>query len=102
MIDSRNTDHSELLVAELDDVIQALLEPMAPSQALFSRLQATIDRPPHRYAPFCSRVAQLFDLDEDAVLDDHVVLSWPATTPPPRPIGAHTRACSQGSHRGRE
>jgi hypothetical protein len=34
---------------------------------LFERFQGTISKPPHRYAPFYSRAAELFDLSEDAV-----------------------------------
>jgi hypothetical protein len=34
---------------------------------LFERLQGTVSKAPHRYAPFYSRAAELFDLSEEAV-----------------------------------
>jgi hypothetical protein len=42
----------------------------APSAALFQRLQATIDEPPYRYAPFFARAAELFDLPESTIISE--------------------------------
>jgi anti-sigma factor ChrR (cupin superfamily) len=46
------------------------LEDFAPSAALLERLRATLDTPPHRYAPFFERAAELFDLPESVVIDE--------------------------------
>lgn len=42
--------------------------PRAPSQSLLERLELTLSEAPHRYAPFFSRAAQLFDLPEEALI----------------------------------
>lgn len=56
------------LVAELDVLVASLLPPVTPSSALFARLQATVERPPQRYAPFFDRLSELFDLSEQDVI----------------------------------
>ena len=38
------------------------------SAALLARLEATLSEPPHRYAPFFSKAAELFDLPESDVI----------------------------------
>lgn len=76
--ESHETDEDfEALVAELDDVMASLLEPMAPSAELLTRLQTTVALPPHRYAPFFERVAELFDLSEAAVVSELARLAEP-------------------------
>ena len=40
----------------------------APTSNLLERLELTLSEPPHRYAPFFSQAAQLFDLPEDALI----------------------------------
>jgi hypothetical protein len=42
----------------------------APSDALLDRLRATLDTPPHRYAPFFERAAELFDLPESVIISE--------------------------------
>jgi hypothetical protein len=54
--------------AELDVLLASLLPPVVPSQALLTRLQSTVDKPPQRYAPFFDRLSELFDLPEDKVV----------------------------------
>jgi anti-sigma factor ChrR (cupin superfamily) len=53
------------------------LKDFEPSVALFGRLQATIDEPPYRYAPFFALTAQLFDLPEPAVIEELARLAEP-------------------------
>jgi len=65
------------LAAELDILMASLLPPLAPSAALFARLQDTIERPPQRYAPFFTQLAELFDLTEDAVIAQCARLAEP-------------------------
>lgn len=38
------------------------------SSALFERLESTLREPPHRYAPFFARAAELLDLPEEAAI----------------------------------
>jgi hypothetical protein len=45
-------------------------EDFAPSSALFERLRATLETPPHRYAPFFARAAELFDLPESVIISE--------------------------------
>ena len=40
----------------------------SPSSSLIERLELTLSEPPHRYAPFFSQAAQLFDLPEEALI----------------------------------
>jgi quercetin dioxygenase-like cupin family protein len=42
--------------------------PVAPGDSVLERLQLTLSEPPHRYAPFFARAAELFDLSESAVV----------------------------------
>lgn len=56
--------------AELDVLLASLLPPMVPSTALLARLQATVEQPPQRYAPFFRQLAGLFDLTEDNVIGE--------------------------------
>ena len=106
MIDSHDNAHdSELLIAELDDVMHALLEPMSPSQSLLARLQATIEVPPHRYAPFYRRVSELFDLAEDAAIAELARLADPkvwrlAGLPGVRNLPVHAGPRVQGAETG--
>jgi anti-sigma factor ChrR (cupin superfamily) len=72
-----NDEEAALLVAELDSVMDSLLEPLAPSAELWTRLQATVAQPPQRYAPFFGRVAELFDLPEAAVVAEFARLAEP-------------------------
>ena len=58
-----------LALAEvLETGVASMLEPVEPTQAAFERLQLALTRPQHRYAPFCARLAELFDLTEEAAL----------------------------------
>jgi quercetin dioxygenase-like cupin family protein len=65
------------LIAELDETMAGLLQPLAPSKPLLAQLLASIERPPMRYAPFYSRIAELFDLSEDAVIAQCARLAAP-------------------------
>jgi anti-sigma factor ChrR (cupin superfamily) len=65
------------LTAELDVMMASLLTPTSPSPALLARLQATIALPPQRYAPFFSRLAELFDLSEVDVIAQCARLAEP-------------------------
>jgi anti-sigma factor ChrR (cupin superfamily) len=65
------------LIAELDESMAALLQPHAPSQQVLAQLLASIERPPMRYAPFYSRIAELFDLSEDGVTAECARLAEP-------------------------
>ena len=58
--------------------ISATLEPIVPSAALFARLQARLAQPPDRYAPFCTRLAELFDLSEEATIAELTRLAQPS------------------------
>lgn len=49
----------------------------ADIERLFQRLDGTVSKPPHRYAPFFSRAAELFDLSEDAVITQLTRLADP-------------------------
>src|SRR5262245_36295183 len=42
--------------------------PRAPSSSLLDRLELTLSQPPHRYAPFFSQAAQLFELSEEVLI----------------------------------
>ena len=44
---------------------------------LFQRLEGTVSKPPHRYAPFYGRAAELFDLSEDAIIAEMTRLADP-------------------------
>jgi hypothetical protein len=44
---------------------------------LFERLRGAVSKPPHRYAPFFSRAAELFDLSEDAIVAEFARLDDP-------------------------
>lgn len=44
---------------------------------LFERLQGTVSKAPHRYAPFFSRAAELFDLSEEAIMAELARLEDP-------------------------
>lgn len=59
---------SARLVAELDEAMASLLQPVAPRSLVLAKLLATVERPPQRYAPFFSRIAALFDLPEEAAI----------------------------------
>lgn len=65
------------LIAELDETMAAALHPLAPSKLLLSQLLASIERPPLRYAPFYSRIAELFDLSEEAAIAECARLAEP-------------------------
>lgn len=43
------------------------------------RLEQAVSQPPHRYAPFYTRAAELFDLSEDAVIAELARLRDPGT-----------------------
>ncbi|HTV21412.1 MAG TPA: cupin domain-containing protein [Polyangiaceae bacterium] len=49
----------------------------ADIERLFQRLDGTVNEPPHRYAPFFSRAAELFDLSEDVVIGEMTRLADP-------------------------
>jgi hypothetical protein len=51
----------------------------APSGALFDRLESSLSDPAHRYAPFFSRAAVLFDLPEASVAEALARLAEPKT-----------------------
>ena len=59
------------------DEPQELDASLTPSPALLSRLQASIARPPLCYAPFYARLAELFDLSQDAVIAQCARLAEP-------------------------
>jgi hypothetical protein len=63
--------------APVDAVNAAAAEAPGPSSALFERLEATLGKAPHRYAPFYSRAAELFDLSEEAVVAELSRLAEP-------------------------
>jgi len=65
------------LIAELDETMAALLQPLAPNKLLLAQLLSSIERPPLRYAPFYSRIAELFDLSEDAAIAQCARLAEP-------------------------
>ena len=65
------------LVAALDETMAALIPPVAPSEQLLAQLLSSIERPPVRYAPFYSRIAELFDLTEDAAIGECARLADP-------------------------
>ena len=65
------------LIAELDETMAALLQPLAPSKLLLARLLSSIERPPLRYAPFFARIAELFDLSEEAAIAQCARLAEP-------------------------
>lgn len=67
MTDTKPLDEARL-IAELDETMSALLAPSAPTNSLFARLMSAIERPPLRYAPFYARIAELFDLSEEAAV----------------------------------
>jgi hypothetical protein len=46
----------------------AASSPAAPGGGVLERLKLTLSEPPHRYAPFFARAAELFDLPESAVI----------------------------------
>jgi hypothetical protein len=48
-----------------------------PSAGPLERLEATVREPPHRYAPFFARAAELLDLSEDAVIEQLARLKEP-------------------------
>jgi anti-sigma factor ChrR (cupin superfamily) len=75
--EGRENDEDAALAGELVGVMASLLEPMAPSEALWARLQATVAKPPDRYAPFFDRVAELFDLSNAAVIAEFARLAEP-------------------------
>ena len=54
-------------VPAFDDQLSVLLDTVEPAAALKSRLLGAVELPPMRYAPFFSRVAELFDLREEQV-----------------------------------
>ncbi len=62
-----DADDAVLQASALDLGLSSLLAPERPSAAARARLLAAIEQPPLRYAPFYSRVAELFDLPEEAV-----------------------------------
>jgi quercetin dioxygenase-like cupin family protein len=51
--------------------------PVTPGDAVLERLQFTLSEPPHRYAPFFARAAELFDLSESAVIAQFTRLKDP-------------------------
>jgi len=53
--------------SELLEQMALLLESSPPSESLEARLLRETSTAPTRYAPFCARLAALFDLDEAAV-----------------------------------
>jgi quercetin dioxygenase-like cupin family protein len=60
--------HEQELIAELDEAMAALLPPVAPDPKLLAALLSSLERLPQRYAPFYSRIAELFDLTEEATI----------------------------------
>ena len=54
--------------------LESALEPAGqepvhtPSASLLARLELALSEPPHRYAPFFSQTAELFDLPEEALV----------------------------------
>lgn len=68
---------SARLIAELDEAMASLLEPVAPRSLVLANLLAAVERPPLRYAPFYSRIAELFDLSEDAAITECTRLADP-------------------------
>jgi len=63
--------------APVDTLNAPAAEAPGPSGALFERLEATLGKPPHCYAPFYARAAELFDLSEDAVVAELSRLAEP-------------------------
>lgn len=55
----------------------ARAEEVAPRRALFDRLESSLRAPEHRYAPFFSRTAELFDLPEASVAEALARLAEP-------------------------
>ena len=53
--------------------------PRTPSAGLLERIELTLSEPPHRYAPFFSQAAQLFDLPEEALVAQLARLRDPNT-----------------------
>lgn len=49
------------------DAVTALIEPVAAPTALRGRLLAALNEPPLRYAPFISRIGELWSLPEERV-----------------------------------
>lgn len=47
--------------------VAAMLEPLPPGPLPLARLEASLEQPVHRYAPFTTRLAQLFDMSEAAI-----------------------------------
>ncbi|HET8938850.1 MAG TPA: cupin domain-containing protein [Polyangiales bacterium] len=69
---------SARLIAELDEAMASLLEPVAPRSLVLANLLAAVERPPQRYAPFYSRMADLFDLSEESVIAECTRLAEPS------------------------
>lgn len=65
------------LIAELNEAMAALVQPVAPSKLLLAQILSSIERPPTRYAPFYARIAELFDLSEDAAVAQCARLAAP-------------------------
>ncbi|MEO8179950.1 MAG: cupin domain-containing protein [Deltaproteobacteria bacterium] len=53
--------------------------PAAPGDRVLERLERTLSEPPHRYAPFFARTAELFDLSESAVIAQLARLKDPSS-----------------------
>ncbi len=68
-----------LAAFELADQLATLVEPVAPSAQLLQRLELALGSPAQRYAPFCGRVAELFDLPEAAAEVQLARLSEPSS-----------------------
>jgi hypothetical protein len=69
---------SARMVAELDEVMAAALTPVAPAPRVLRTLRAEIEQPPLRYAPFFTRLAELFDISEDAAMAECARLAEPS------------------------
>src|SRR5262245_2825747 len=74
-------DENEVELRALSEVLElgvaAMLEPLPPSPLPFERLEASLAQPIHRYAPFTTRLAQLFDLSEAATSAELTRLAQP-------------------------
>ena len=63
----------------LESALGATSSAATPSAGLLERLELTLSEPPHRYAPFFSQAAQLFDLPEEALVAQLARLRAPNT-----------------------
>jgi anti-sigma factor ChrR (cupin superfamily) len=77
-LDDEAAEHA-LDATEADLGLSSLLDERSASADARARLLAAIEQPPLRYAPFYARVAELFDLTEEAAARELARLKDPRT-----------------------